>query len=66
MTEFVALRTKAYAYLIDGFNDDNYDKNKIVNKKAKGTKKCIIKKELMFENYKDCLFSDRAKITTKI
>ena len=26
-------------------------------KKAKGTKKCIIKWELMFENYKDCLFN---------
>ena len=26
-------------------------------KKAKGTKKCVIKRELMFENYKDCLFN---------
>ena len=25
-------------------------------KKSKGTKKCVIKRELMFENYKDCLF----------
>ena len=25
--------------------------------KAKGTKKCFIKRELMFENYKDCLFN---------
>ena len=29
-------------------------------KKAKGTKKCIIKRELMFENYKDCLFNGEA------
>ena len=29
-------------------------------KKAKGTKKCVIKRELMFENYKDCLFNDEA------
>ena len=28
-------------------------------KKAKGTKKCVIKQELMFENYKDCLFNDK-------
>ena len=28
------------------------------HKKAKGTKKCIIKHGLMFENYKDCLFND--------
>ena len=34
MKEFVALRAKAYAYLID---DDSEHKN------AKGTKKCVIK-----------------------
>ena len=47
MKEFVALRAKTYAYLTD---DDE-------KKKAKGTKKCVIKRELMFENYKDCLFN---------
>ena len=26
-------------------------------KKAKATKKCVVKQELMFENYKDCLFN---------
>ena len=25
----------------------------------KGTKKCVIKHRLMFENYKDCLFNDK-------
>ena len=49
MTEVVALRLKTYAYLIDGYYDD-YEKNKIINKKAKGTKKCVIKRMLMFEN----------------
>ena len=34
-------------------------KNKIINKKAKGTKKCVIKRELMFNNYKDSLFNDK-------
>ena len=29
-------------------------------KKSKGTKKCVIKRELMFENYKDCLFNGEA------
>ena len=33
-------------------------KNKITNKKAKGTKKCIIKRRLIFKNYKYCLFND--------
>ena len=37
MTEFVALRPKTYSYLMD---DDGSDK------KAKGTKKCVIKQRL--------------------
>ena len=45
MTEVVALRPKAYAYLDDDGNN---------HKKAKGTKKCVIKQELMFQNFKDC------------
>ena len=48
MKEFVALRTKTYAYLMD----DDSEK-----KKAKETKKCVIKRSLMFENHKDCLFN---------
>ena len=68
MEEFCALRAKTYAYLINGYNDDDYDKEKIINKKAKGTKKCVIKCRLMFENYKGCLFNNNSyiKITTKI
>ena len=50
MTEFCALRAKAYAYTLD---DDTE------HKRAKGTKNCIIKRELMFENYKDTLFNDK-------
>ena len=48
MKEFVALRAKTYAYL----TDDDSEK-----KKAKGTKDCVIKLELMFKNYKDYLFN---------
>ena len=59
MEEFCVLRAKTYVYLINGYDDD-YEKNKIINKgKAKGTKKCVIKRRLMFENYKDCLFNDK-------
>ena len=51
ITEFVALRPKAYSYLDDYGND---------HKKAKGTKKCVIKKQkLMFQNFKDCLFNNK-------
>ena len=59
----------AYGYGEGGDDDDyDYEKNKIINKKAKVTKKCVIKRRLVFENYKDSLFNDKTipKITTKI
>ena len=28
-------------------------------KKAKGTKKCVLKRELMFQNYKDCQSNEK-------
>ena len=62
MIKFYGLRVKAYSFLIDGCSDDDYEKNKITNKKAKGTKKCIVKRELMFKNYKDSLFNDEVLI----
>ena len=65
MTQFCALREKAYSFLIDEFTDADYEKNKILNIKAKGTKKCIIKRELMFENYKDSLFNDEVIIKSQ-
>ena len=65
MTEFCALRAKAYSFLIDGYSDDDYEKNKIINKKAKGTKKSVIKRELMFKNYKDSLFNDEVIIRSQ-
>ena len=46
----IAIRPKAYAYV----KDDG-----IEHKKAKGTKKCIIKREIMFENYVDCLLNNK-------
>ena len=51
MKEFCALRAKTYTYLMDGDN---------VKKKAKGIKKCVIKRWLLFEKYKDSLFNDKA------
>ena len=50
MVEVVALRPKIWAYLMDDGNE---------HKKAKGTKKCVIKQKHMFENYKDCLFNNK-------
>ena len=50
MKEFVAPRTKTYTYLM---KDDSE------HEKAKGTKKCVIKRELMFQNYKNCALNDK-------
>ena len=49
ITEFAALRPKTYSYMTDKF---------IEIKNAKGTKKCVIKKMLKFEDYKKCLFDN--------
>ena len=50
MKLFVGLRAKTWAYLTD---DDTE------RKKAKGTKKNVIKRDLMIKNYIDCLFNDK-------
>ena len=47
ITEFVALRPKAYSYITEDL---------VELKKAKGTKKCVVKKMLKFNDYKKCLF----------
>ena len=49
ITEFVTLKPKTYSYLTDDGKED---------KKAKGTKKCIIKKIIKFNDYKKCLLND--------
>ena len=56
MTEFFALRAKTYPYIIEDVS---------VHKRAKGTKKCIIKREIMFEHYKDCLFNSKTIIKSQ-
>ena len=45
---------KTWVYLMD----DNSE-----NKKAKGTKTCVIKRGLMVKNYEDCLFNDKIILT---
>ena len=48
ITEFVTLRPKTYSFLTDDGKED---------KKAKGTKKCVIKKMIKFNDYKKCLLN---------
>ena len=46
MKELVGLRAKTYSYLKDNNDED---------KKAKGTRKCVIKRKRKFQDYKNCL-----------
>ena len=49
ITEFVTLRPKTYSYLTDDCKED---------KKAKGTKKCVIKRMIKFNDHKNYLLKD--------
>ena len=49
ITEFKILKPKTYSYLTDDCKED---------KKAKGTKKCVIKRNIKFNDYKICLLKD--------
>ena len=57
MKEFCALRTKTYSYLTE---DDSE------TKRAKGVKRCVIKRRLMFENYKDSLFNNETIMRSQL
>ena len=55
MTKFVGLRAKTYGYLIVEGSED---------KKAKGTKKCVIKRIFKSESYENC--SEVTQLDNKI
>ena len=57
MKEFCVLRAKTYIYLMD---DDSK------NKKAKRVKRYIVKRRLMFENYNDSLFNNKAIMRSQL
>ena len=65
MAKFVTLRAKTYSFLIDEYTDDDYEKNKIINKKAKGTKKFVIKREILFNNCLDSLFRNKVLLRSQ-
>ena len=50
ITEFVTLRPKPCSYSTDDGKED---------KKAKGTKKCAIKRMIKFNDYNNCLLKDK-------
>ena len=51
----IRIRAKTYSYLIGDSSED---------KKAKGPKKCVIKRKRNFENYKNC--SEATQLENKI
>ena len=56
ITEFVALRPKTYSYLTDDCKED---------KKAKGTNKCVIKRMIKFNDYKNCSLKDEVVLKSQ-
>ena len=56
MKEFCTLSAKTYTYLMD---DDSE------NKKAKGIKRCVVKRRLMLENHKDSLFNNKTTMRSQ-
>ena len=57
MTEFCAPRAKTYAFKLD----DDTEK-----KKAKETKKCVIKRRSKFEDYKDAVFKNKPTLKSQL
>ena len=57
MKEFSALRAKTYTSLME----DDSEK-----KKPKAVKRCVIKRRLMYENYKDSLFNNKTIIRSQL
>ena len=59
MKEFCALKAETYAYLMDSDSEKKKNNNK-------GTKKCLIKREAMFKNYKDSLLNDEIILKSQL
>ena len=66
IAEFVGLRPKLYSLRLDEAEHSAYleaggdDELKALVKKAKGTKKSVVKKEILFQNYLDTLQTGRS------
>ena len=56
ITEFVTLRPKTYSYSTDDGKEDE---------KAKGPKKCVIKRMIKFDDYKNCLLKDKVLLKSQ-
>ena len=57
MTKFAAPRAKTYSFLMDDDSDA---------KKTKGTKKCVIKRMLKFNDYKNCVLNNEIILKSQL
>lgn len=54
LREIVGLLSKMHATDVEG-DERREKKNKLGVKKSKGVKKCVVKRDIIFDDYKDCL-----------
>ena len=57
LKEFRTLRTKTYTNLMEDYSE---------NKKAKGIKRFVVKRRVMFENCKDSLFNNKTIMQSQL
>ena len=57
ITEFIGLRAKLYSYTVDG-EDQSHNK-------AKGTKQCVVKRDITINDYRDSLYNRTKKIVSQ-
>ena len=55
--EFSALRAETYTCLMEDHSE---------NKKAKGIKRCVVKRIIIFENYKNSLFNNKTIMRSQL
>ena len=63
MTEFVTLKPKMYSYKA-GSAESTAGWDEV--KKCKGKKKCVVRKTISFEDYKNCLLSGEASFRSQL
>ena len=66
ITEFVTLCPKVYAINYEEYDFKNSNHKIKTSKRAKGTKKCVIKKDLHFDDYMLALFGEKTIMRDQI
>ena len=64
--EFVGLRAKAYAYLQESWDKKTETYFIDERKKCKGVKKNVVKRDILFHHYKDCLYTHKSHYATMV